>query len=84
MRSNLIIKITFALGSNIIKLTPCQTQTLRNRFQSNSYPTVDEKRQLARSLNLSDKRITNWFYDERKRKKKEGVMFRGKCISNLY
>ena len=50
------------------KMTETQTQTLMETFQAKEYPTNEEKYQLAKSLNLTIKKVKNWFNYIRGRK----------------
>ena len=49
-------------------LTKAQKQILLERFQANEYLTNTAKRELAMSLNLTEKQIAKWYYNERRRK----------------
>jgi len=47
-----------------------QKQQLLMAFERNSYPPTDEKQLLSRDLGIPLKSINQWFFDERKRRKK--------------
>ena len=81
MRGTLINEIISTLGNKRKPLTPYQTQVLVKRLEAKPYLEPGEKHQLAMSLNMSDKRIANWFrYARSKRRKKEPLC---KYMSNL-
>ena len=56
------------------QMTPTQTKTLMEKFQSNPYLSRKEIRHLALSLNITKKRIENWFNYRRHRKVGEGLL----------
>ena len=75
-------KNNFYIGRERIMFTSYQKQTLQNWFQAKPYPNEKEKRQLARSLNISDQTITTWLYNQRRRNRK-GVRCTCKCMSDF-
>ena len=56
------------------QMTPTQAQTLMEKFQSNPYLSRKEVCHLALSLNITKKRIENWFNYRRHRKVGEGLL----------
>ena len=51
-----------------------QVEILTKSFEANPYPGIKEKLQLAKSLNMSQKEIENWFGNIRGKKSKQGFM----------
>ena len=58
------------LGKKWKRLTTYQEQTLMERFQTKPFVKMQEKSQLASSLNISERKIAMWFVDMRLRKDK--------------
>lgn len=50
--------------------TPYQVFHLENFFQQNNYPTNDQKRVLAITLDVSETRVKTWFHNRRQKYKK--------------
>ena len=59
------------------RLTPYQTRILTEKFQVKPYVDKDLKSELARSLNISEKRIKEFFYRMRQKKQKEELLCLG-------
>ena len=59
------------------KMTPTQTQTLMKIFRGKTYLSKEEVRQLAMSLNVTKKKIENWFCHMRHRRAGEGLLIKG-------
>ena len=57
-------------------MTPHQTQTLVKKYEDNPFLELEERHQLAQSLNISKERITNWFVRRRYREKRRGLLLR--------
>ena len=53
-----------------------QVDMLRKSFNIDPYPGYEEKLQLAKMLNMSQKHIENWFGGMRRTKSIEGVLKR--------
>ena len=58
-------------------MTSFQTQALTEKFQAHPYLENEERYQLAKSLNISEKSIKAWFKNRRQRKKSEGWLYEG-------
>ena len=54
--------------------TASQVQILMKSFEANPYPGIKQKRQLAKSLNISQITIENWFGSMRHKKSKQGIL----------
>ena len=46
--------------------TENQLEILMEAFQANLYPEIEELHQLAESLNVSNKKVQNWFSGKRR------------------
>ena len=55
-------------------MTKDQTQTLMKTFQGKPYLDKKEKCQLAKSLNVSEKRIQVWYYNRRKERRHQELL----------
>ena len=62
------------LGKPKRRMTQYQTQTLLKMYEENPFLELEERHQLAKSLNISKKRITDWFVQRRKREKRSGML----------
>jgi succinate dehydrogenase flavin-adding protein (antitoxin of CptAB toxin-antitoxin module) len=59
----------FGIRSNF---TTEQTDALSNYYESQTtYPTTNQKTELALQLGLTDKQIADWFHNRRKKDKKK-------------
>ena len=54
-------------------MTAYQKQTLKKSFLAKPYMEKNERHQLARSLNVSEKRIKRWYDKRRYWNKKKGL-----------
>ena len=54
------------LGRTMKRPTARQKQILMNTFQAKPYPEIEEKYELAKLLNISKKRVDEWFYNRRR------------------
>ena len=54
-------------------MTAYQVQTLNKSFQAKPYVEKNERHQLARSLNVSEKRIIKWYERQRYLMKQKGL-----------
>ena len=61
-------------------MTEYQSQMLMKRFQANPYLNGEEKRQLAKSLNVSGTKIRNWFDYQRKKLKAKNMLCEGESV----
>ena len=64
-------------------MTAYQKQSLRKSFQAKPYMEKDEKHQLAKSFNISEKKIVKW-YEKRRyqiRQKRLPIEFGEECSS---
>ena len=59
------------------RLTSKQTKTLEKRFQGKPYLKPEEKRQLAKSLIISEKFVQTWFLNRRYKSRKYGLQYEG-------
>ena len=59
-------------------MTPYQNQMLTKRFQAKHYLEENEKHQLSSLLNVSEKRITQWYLTKRF---EEGIRLKGEECS---
>ena len=59
------------------KLTPNQNKVLSETFQVKPYLKGEEIHQLAKSVNISRKRLMKWFLDRRYDTKKKGFLCEG-------
>ena len=55
-------------------MTAKQTQILMKRFEEKPRLEEVEKCQLAKSLNVSEKSITMWFSNMRRKRKRQGLL----------
>ena len=55
-------------------MTENQTRTLMKMFQDNPYLNKEEKRQLAKSLNVSELQIRDWYINRRKKRRHEASL----------
>ena len=62
------------LIKKINQWTENQTETLEKTFQTTVYPEGKEFDQLAKSFNVSRKRIENWFSAKRRKVAREGML----------
>ena len=62
------------------RLTRYQRETVLKRFQANPYLKPGEKTQLARSLNISETKLEQWFSNKRKMKRKKGLLCKYKYV----
>ena len=70
------------LGKARKRMTPYQTQRLMERYRANSnYLEQEEKVQLAQSLNISTKRIGDWFDQRCLKQKRRGMLCEGDLTS---
>ena len=46
------------------------------KFHANPYPETEEKRELAKSLNISEKKVNKWFV-RRRNAKRESLLLKG-------
>jgi len=53
-----------------VTFSKSQRELLLMAFERNSYPSTEEKQTLARDLGIPLKSVNQWFFDERKRRKK--------------
>ena len=58
-------------------LTSNERNALMKSFQANPYPELEEKHQLAKSLNISETWISQWFSMERSKKRKGRLLCEG-------
>ena len=58
-------------GKESKRLTSYQKNTLKKEFKANPFPKIKKQHQLARSLNVSARRISCWYswmrFEERKK-----------------
>ena len=66
------------------RFTENQKKILMQRFQANKYPTREERRELAMSLNMREKQIANWYIHMRHQKATEGMSSQGEYCSVKY
>ena len=57
--------------------TPYQTQTLIQWFEDKPYLKFEEKHQLAKSVNISERRIQDWYRYRRSVRRKAGLLPKG-------
>ena len=62
------------------KLTSNQTEALMKTFQAKPYLEREEKHQLAKSVNMSERSIAYWFANQRAKSKNDGLL----CKSEIY
>ena len=55
-------------------MTQYQTQTLLRRYEANPYLELEERHQLAQSLNITGERIRLWFVHRRYKQRKSGTL----------
>ena len=55
------------------KFTKSQTEILMKSFQATAYPKIKEIDQLAKSFNVSKKKIENWFSNKRFQLERKGM-----------
>ena len=55
-------------------MTPDQTKILLRRYEANPYLELEERHQLAKSLNISEERIKVWFGNRRKKQTRRGKL----------
>ena len=63
--------LSVTLGIKSQRMTPYQRRMLQEKFQVKPYLEKDVQSELARSLNISRKSITDWFYHMRQIKKQK-------------
>ena len=68
--------------SNVIekqksKMTANQAQILMKRFQAKPQLEKGEQHQLAKSLNVSEKRIEDWYSNTRFKRRRQGLLPEG-------
>ena len=61
-----------------------QTKALEEMFQAKPYIKQPEKRKLAKSLNISERRVGIWFANKRSRSKTHGLLCEGENYSVRY
>ena len=61
------------LGRRKQFFTEAQKQIMMERFQANQYLTRREKRELAKSMNMEEKRIAIWYSNMRRKKAAVGM-----------
>ena len=61
------------------RFTIYQKETLEERYQANPYLEQGEKHQLARLLNISERKIAKWFERRRQMKSKKGLLRKFTC-----
>ena len=59
------------------KLTTTQTQRLMETFEANAYPKIERMDHLAMSLNITKKKVENWFGYMRRKKVAKGLLKKG-------
>ena len=59
------------------RLTSDQSQILKKKFQDKPFMNVDERCELARSLNVSEKWISDWFNRMLRMRKQEAMLCLG-------
>ena len=64
----------------IKRLTCYQRETLVKRFEDKPYLEQEEKPQLARSLNISETKLAQWFLNKRKIARKKGLLCKYKYL----
>ena len=62
-------------------MTAKQTQILMKRFEEKPQLKKEEKYQLAKLLNVSEKRITAWFWNMRCKRRRQGLLAEGEGCS---
>ena len=62
------------IGRARIRMTAKQTQILMKRFEEKPRLEEEEKYQLAKLLNVSEKSITMWFSNMRRKRKRQGLL----------
>ena len=62
-------------------MTAKQTQILMKRFEEKPQLKKEEKYQLAKLLNVSEKRITVWFWNMRFKRRRQGLLAEGEGCS---
>ena len=62
-------------------ITPYQTQMLMKWFQVNPFLENEEKHQLAKSLNISEQRIQDWYRNKRYKRRQKGLLPKGEECS---
>ena len=60
-------------------MTTYQKSVLMKEFKANPYLTKEIKHLLARSLNVSGRKIEAWYANRRFFEKKEGFSAKGEC-----
>ena len=55
-------------------MTEAQTQILMERFKAKKYLSKEEKRQLAKSLNITVNKVEIWFSNKRCKKVAQGML----------
>ena len=69
-----LIELSSVLERARKQLTPYQLNTLLKRFQAKPFLEQGEKSQLARSLNISEATIAQWFQNRRKKKRRTEML----------
>ena len=59
------------------KMSPNNVQTLMKIFRINAYPRIEEIYQLAMSLNVTKRKVHNWFCYMRHKTAEEGLLDKG-------
>ena len=62
------------------RLTEYQLQILMERFQVHPYVKEEEQHHLAKSLNISEKKIRKWFSNRRNKEKTKGMLSKGELL----
>lgn len=76
---SVVIKMPSILEQASKQLTIYQKETLVERFKANPYLEPGERHQLAKSLNISEKKIAKWFERRRHMKRKKGLLQKFTC-----
>ena len=79
LRKIVLTEMPSLLEQRRMRLTIYQKESLVERFQTNPYLEQGEKHQLARSLNISERKIEKWFDRRRLMKRKKGLLSKFSC-----
>ncbi|KRY21385.1 hypothetical protein T12_6020, partial [Trichinella patagoniensis] len=63
----------------LLRFTEEERAKLISVFESNMYPTTEERRRLSEELNISFKRISSWFNERRRSRSKQRAVVSDNC-----
>ena len=83
-KKNFLTEVFPILDHKKINFPETQTKILMERFQANQFLTIEEKRELALSFNVTKERITYWFKYMRRKRGAKKRLSQGQCCSVMH